>query len=244
MRSTAIVLLGIAWGIPPGLTAQAQLEFAPYVGSYRPTSIIGIGDGSFPNPNTPPQGVRDTVRQLNSAARGIRVTKWGPGRLGFEATVGYAPSSLWSSLAYTARVYDAHVLTMSLKALQRVTPPQARAALYVGGGVVLVDHGGEAWNSDASYHGPKMFVGGIANAGAAVKPVGWLRVRFDAEDFVYFAHLGPCTRSGPGSGGVCDVFGEWAARTTGARLQNELVLSVGLALVLHVAERHGSESHQ
>ena len=223
MRSTAIVLLGIAWGIPPGLTAQAQLEFAPYVGSYRPTSIIGIGDGSFPNPNTPPQGVRDTVRQLNSAARGIRVTKWGPGRLGFEATVGYAPSSLWSSLAYTARVYDAHVLTMSLKALQRVTPPQARAALYVGGGVVLVDHGGEAWNSDASYHGPKMFVGGIANAGAAVKPVGWLRVRFDAEDFVYFAHLGPCTRSGPGSGGVCDVFGEWAARTTGARLQNELV---------------------
>src|SRR5207249_10639479 len=104
MRSTAIVLLGIAWGIPPGLTAQAQLEFAPYVGSYRPTTIIGIGDGSFPNPNTPPQGVRDTVRQLNSAARGIRVTKWGPGRLGFEATVGYAPSSLWSSLAYTARV--------------------------------------------------------------------------------------------------------------------------------------------
>src|SRR5437667_1119405 len=38
-----------------------------------------------------------------------------------------------------------------------------------------------------------MFVGGIANAGAAVKPVGWLRLRFDAEDFVYFAHLGPCT---------------------------------------------------
>jgi len=95
--------------------------------------------------------------------------------------------------------------------------------------VGLVDHGGGAWNSDQSYHGPKMFVGGIANAGAAVKPVGWLRLRFDAEDFVYFAHLGPCTRSGPGSGGVCDVFGEWAARTTGARLQNDLVLSVGIA---------------
>src|SRR5437899_5401735 len=225
MRSTGIVLLAIALGIPPAVTAQAQREFAPYLGSYWPTSIIGIGDGSFPSGGS----VRDTVGRLNSTARGIRVTKWGRGRLGFEATVGYAPSSLWSSLAYTAPVYDAHVLTMSLKALLRVTPPQARAGLYVGSGVGLVDHGGEAWNSDASYHGPKMFVGGIANAGAAVKPVGWLRVRFDAEDFVYFAHLGPCTRSGPGSGGVCDVFGEWAARTTGARLQNDLVLSVGIA---------------
>ncbi len=71
----------------------------------------------------------------------------------------------------------------------------------------LVDHGGGAWNSDQSYHGPKMFVGGIANAGAAVKPVGWLRLQFDAEDFVYFAHLGPCTRSGPGSG-VCATSSE------------------------------------
>ena len=129
MRSTAIVLVAIAWGIPPGLTAQAQMEVAPYLGSYRPTSIIGIGDGSFPNPNTPPHGVRDTVKQLNGAAWGIRVTMWGPGRLAFEATVGYAPSSLWSSLAYTAPVYDAHVLTMSLKALLRVTPPpSARGA--------------------------------------------------------------------------------------------------------------------
>ena len=125
MRSTGIVLLAIALGIPPAVTAQAQLEFAPYLGSYRPTSIIGIGDGSFPSGGS----VRDTVGRLNSTARGIRVTKWGRGRLGFEATVGYAPSSLWSSLAYTAPVYDAHVLTMSLKALLRVTPPpSARGA--------------------------------------------------------------------------------------------------------------------
>jgi len=34
---------------------------------------------------------------------------------------------------------------------------------------------------------------------------------------------------GSGLRGVCDVFGEWAARTTGARLQNDLVLSVGIA---------------
>ena len=125
MRSTAIVLVAIALGIPPAVTAQAQREFAPYLGSYRPTSIIGIGDGSFPSGGS----VRDTVGRLNSTARGIRVTKWGRGRLGFEATVGYAPSSLWSSLAYTAPVYDAHVLTMSLKALLRVTPPpSARGA--------------------------------------------------------------------------------------------------------------------
>ena len=113
MRSTGIVLLAIALGIPPAVTAQAQLEFAPYRGSYRPTSIIGIGDGSFPSGGS----VRDTVGRLNSTARGIRVTKWGRGRLGFEATVGYSPSSLWSSLAYTAPVYDAHVLPARRRSL-------------------------------------------------------------------------------------------------------------------------------
>jgi len=84
MRSTGIVLLAIALGIPPAVTAQAQLEFAPYRGSYRPTSIIGIGDGSFPSGGS----VRDTVGRLNSTTRGIRVTKWGRGRLGFEARSG------------------------------------------------------------------------------------------------------------------------------------------------------------
>src|SRR5437762_13931188 len=113
MRSTGIVLLAIALGIPPAVTAQAQREFAPYLESYRPTSIIGIGDGSFPSGGS----VRDTVGRLNSTARGIRVTKWGRGRLGFEATVGYSPSSLWSSLAYTAPVYDAHVLPARRRSL-------------------------------------------------------------------------------------------------------------------------------
>src|SRR5437667_404613 len=106
MRSTAIVLVAIAWGIPPGLTAQAQMEVAPYLGSYRPTSIIGIGDGSFPNPNTPPHGVRDTVQQLNGAAWGRRVTRWGPGGGGVSAVFGE-----WAARATGARVQNDLVLS-------------------------------------------------------------------------------------------------------------------------------------
>ena len=240
MRSTGIVLLAIALGIPPAVTAQAQREFAPYLGSYRPTSIIGIGDGSFPSGGS----VRDTVGRLNSTARGIRVTKWGRGRLGFEATVGYAPSSLWSSLAYTAPVYDAHVLTMSLKALLRVTPPpSARGAArgWWGGSrrswrrrvelrsIVSRSEDVRRWDRE---RGRRSQASRLAEASVRCR-----RFRVLCAPW-------PMHAVGSGLRGVCDVFGEWAARTTGARLQNELVLSVGLALVLHVAERHGSESHK
>jgi hypothetical protein len=91
MRSTAAVLLIIAWALPCAVTAQTQVEVAPYMGRYRPTTILGSGDGV-------PADAGDTVKHLSSATWGIRVTKWGPGRLGVEASVGYAPSSLWSNI--------------------------------------------------------------------------------------------------------------------------------------------------
>src|SRR5690242_3273256 len=80
------------------------------------------------------------------------------------------------------------------------------------------------------YSGPRTFLGVIANLGGVIKLAGPVGLRFDAEDFVYLAHLGPCTRTGPGSGSVCDVFGNAAGRTTGSRLQDDIVPSLGLAL--------------
>jgi hypothetical protein len=81
------------------------------------------------------------------------------------------------------------------------------------------------------YSGPTTFLGGIASLGGGVKLGRWLGMRIDGEDFVYSAHLGPCTRTGPGVGSVCDVYSETAGRPpTGSRLQNDLVLSLGVSL--------------
>lgn len=223
ISSTVLAVLGVACGVPGAVTAQTQWEVTPYVGRYQPTTILGADGG-------------DTVKHQSSAAWGIGVTRWWPSRVGIEARVGYAPSSLRSSLAYTSPVYPAHVVIVSAIVLRRLTRPPARSRFHVGGGVGLVGHGGYAYPS-SGYSGPRTFLGGIANVGGLIKLSGPVGLRFDAEDFVYAAHLGPCTRTGPGSGSVCDVFGENAGRSTGSRLQNDLVLSLGLAFTLNKTAR-------
>jgi len=166
------------------------------------------------------------VKQQTALIKGWRVTLWA-GRVGIEGAVGSAPSDLWTS-GYGGWTYSAHVWTNSVKARLRITPPVARAALQVGGGVGWVRHGGWAFNQPW-YLGPWTFTGGIANASAVIKLVRWVRLRFDAEDFVYSAHVGPCTRYLPP--GVCDVHNNSSITVpTGATLQNDLVLSLGLAL--------------
>src|SRR2546429_5001261 len=125
MRSTVFLLLGVASGMPRAARAQTDREFAAYLGLYWPTSILASGGG-------------ETLKQQRNVTLGMRVTKWWPGRLGVEGTVGYAPSPLWSSqYGFT---FPAHVLTVSAKAFLRVTSPAAWAALHVGGGVGLLGH--------------------------------------------------------------------------------------------------------
>jgi hypothetical protein len=201
------------------MSAQTQLEFAPYVGLYRPTRILASES--------------DSVKQLKSTALGLRVTKWGPGRLGLEVSVGYAPSALWTSSNYSGTpVYPAHVLTVSAKALVRMPLPGLRGGLHVGTGLGAVGHGG--WIAYPGwYSGPRTFLGVIANLGGVIKLAAPVGVRFDVEDFMYSARLGPCTRTGPGYGSVCDVYQNRAGISGGSRFQNDLVLSLGVAFALN-----------
>jgi hypothetical protein len=199
------------------VAAQKRLELVAYVGRYRPTSILGSGAGV-------------TLKQQASVTEGARLTLWWPGRLGIEATVGSAPSALWSSL--NGLNYPAAVQTATAKVLLQVTPPAARAALRVGGGVGRVGHSGNAYPT--WYVGPTTFLGGIANVGVSIKLTPRLVVRFDAEDFVYAAHVGDCTRTGS-IGGVCDIWTVAAltrmtATPTSSVLQHDVVLSIGIGL--------------
>src|SRR5260370_21724372 len=143
VRSCGVTLLGLACGVPCSVAAQKRLELVAYVGRYRPTSILGSGAGV-------------TLKQQASVTEGARLTLWGPGRLGIEATVGSAPSALSSSLF--GLNYPAAVQTASAKVLLQVTPPAARAELRVGGGVGRVGHSGNAY---PTWHvAPTTFLGG------------------------------------------------------------------------------------
>jgi hypothetical protein len=217
--STVFVLFGVACSVPRAAAAQTQWEFGLYVGGYRPTSILASGAGV-------------TLKQQGGTTVGIRMTKWWSGRLGIEGTVANAPSALWSSLR--GLTYPAQVLTVSAKALLQVTPP-ARAALHVGGGLGLVGHSGDAY--PPWYVGPTTFLSGIVNVGANIKLTRWMVLRFDAEDFVYSAHVGDCTRTGASQGGACDIWDTAVltrppitATPTSSVVQNDLVLSLGLGL--------------
>jgi hypothetical protein len=219
VRSCGFALLGTACGLLP-VAAQAQVEVAPYVGLYRPTSILASGAGV-------------TLKQQGSITLGMRIIKWWSGRLGIEGAVGSAPSALWTSLR--GLTYPAQVLTVSAKALLRVTPPAARAALHVGGGVGLVGHGGDAY--PPWYVGPTTFLSGVVNVGASIKLTRWVVLRFDAEDFVYSAHVGDCTRTGASQGGACDIWDTAVltrppikATPTSSVVQNDFALSLGFAL--------------
>jgi hypothetical protein len=201
----------------------AQTQWEPYVGLYHPTNILASDSGR-------------TVKHKGSVTLGLRVTKWWPSRWGVEATFGYAPSSLLSSFSSRSggpSAYDAHVLTASAQVRRRLTPPSERAQLQVGGGVSLVGHGGgSAYPAAPSYFGPRTFLGGIASLGGGIRMNSWLGLRFDAEDYVYGAHLGACGIS-EGGFGVCDVYGGFITqKSTGLRLQNDLVLSIGFSMNL------------
>jgi hypothetical protein len=168
------------------------------------------------------------LKQQRSITLGMRMTKWWPGHWGIEGAMGYASSPLWSSqYGFT---FPAEVFAVSAKAVLRVTPPAARAALRMGWGVALVSHGGDAYRP--WYVGPRTFLSGIANASALIKLAPLVALRLDAEDFVYSAHIGPCTRSKGGNDGVCDLWNATAQTggPTGSTLQNDVVLSLGFAL--------------
>lgn len=194
--------------------AQTHLDVVPYVGLYVPTASMVSGD-SFAIP---------PVTQQTTFALGARVTVWLPSGLSIESTFGYAPSSVNSAATYDC-CNAAHVFIASNRVLVAVVVSEP-VLLRLGGGLGLVAHGGRAYIHTAG----ATSLAGVMGGGLAIKLYeSRLTLRFDAEDYVFKPHLSPepgCDRSG--YTGVCGHI----MRLTGYRspLQNDLVLSAGLAL--------------
>jgi Outer membrane protein beta-barrel domain len=172
--------------------AQGGVELTPWAGVYIPTSnSVGALD-------------QDISRDV-SVAGGARLTFWGTGRLGFEATGGYAPAKIGDETINETGNTD--LLLASARLMLALSPVNNSVGFYLAGGPALLTRGSNPFDDDRS----STDIGGVLGlgfrfGGGENRRVGF---RIDLEDYLYNGDFGG-----------------------GDDFQNDLVASVGLSIAL------------
>jgi hypothetical protein len=187
----AILAAAALWAAVPS-TAKAQgVDLVPWAGAYIPT--------------------RNSVSDLDNALSrdvsvigGARLTFWGSGHLGFEATGGYAPAKISDE---TINETNTNLLVASARLLLALTPTTNRVGFYIAGGPALLTRGRNTFDDDRS----STDFGGNAGIGFrfALGQTGNSAVRLDLEDYFYNGDFGG-----------------------GNDFQNDLVASLGVSFAL------------
>jgi hypothetical protein len=172
--------------------AQGGVELTPWAGVYIPTSnSVGALD-------------QDISRDV-SVAGGARLTFWGSGRLGFEATGGYAPAKIGDETINETGNTD--LLLASGRLLLALSPVDNSVGFYLAGGPALLARGGNPFDDDRSSTDIGGVVGlGFRFGGGDNNRVGF---RLDLEDYLYNGDFGG-----------------------GNDFQNDLVASLGVSIAL------------
>ena len=172
--------------------AQGGVELTPWAGVYIPTSnSIGALD-------------QDIDRDV-SVAGGARLTFWGSGRLGFEATGGYAPAKIGDETINETGNTD--LLLASGRLLLALSPVNSSVGFYLAGGPALLTRGSNPFDDDRSSTDIGGVVGlGFRFGGGDNNRVGF---RLDLEDYLYNGDFGG-----------------------GDDFQNDLVASLGVSIAL------------
>jgi hypothetical protein len=188
----ALVVAGLAVAVPGTAAAQAGVSLVPWVGAYIPTrNDIGDLDNAL---------TRDV-----SVIGGGRLTFWGTGMLGFEATGGYAPAKVADERINETGNTD--LLVASGRLLLALSPVTNRVGFYIGAGPALLTKGANPFNEDRS----RTDFGGTAGIGFrfALGESGNSAIRLDLEDYFYNGDFGG-----------------------GDEFQNDVVASLGLSIGL------------
>lgn len=160
--------------VAPG-TAQAQggVSLAPWAGAYIPTrnSLADLDEAAFD---------RDI-----SVIGGARLTFWGTGRLGFEATGGYSPARVGGE---TINERNTNLFAASGRLLLALSPVTNQVGVYVGAGPALLTRGRSVFNEDRS----RTDFGGTAGLGFrfGLGETGRSAIRLDIEDYFYNGDFG------------------------------------------------------
>ena len=167
------ILLATALCVAAPRAAQAQggVNLAPWAGVYIPT--------------------RNSVGDLVSLSRdvsvigGARLTFWGTGILGFEATGGYAPAKISGE---TLNETNTNLFVASARLLLALSPVTNRVGFYIAGGPALLTRGKNTFDDDKS----RTDFG--ANAGLGLRfGLGERNnsaIRLDFEDYLYNGDFG------------------------------------------------------
>jgi hypothetical protein len=172
--------------------AQGGVELTPWVGAYIPTSnSVGALD--------------EDISRNTGAAGGLRLTFWGTGRLGFEATGGYAPAKIGNETVNQSGNTD--LLLANARLLLALSPVTNSVGFYLAGGPALLSRGSNPFDNDASSTDFGGVLGlGFRFGGGDDNRIGF---RLDLEDYLYNGDFGG-----------------------GDDFQNDLVASLGMSIGL------------
>jgi hypothetical protein len=188
----ALLLAAAVTAIAPGKAeAQGGVNLVPWAGAYIPT--------------------RNSVSDLDNALSrdvsvigGARLTFWGTGHLGFEATGGYAPAKISGE---TINETNQNLLLASARLLLALSPVTNRVGFYLAGGPALVTRGKNPFDDDRSSTDFGATLGAGFRFGLGER--GNTALRLDLEDYMYNGDFGG-----------------------GDKFQNDLVASLWLSIPL------------
>src|SRR5215217_4282527 len=133
--------------------AQGGVELTPWVGAYIPTSN-SVG------------GLDEDISRNTGAAGGVRLTFWGTGNLGFEATGGYAPAKIGNETINQSGNTD--LLLANARLLLALSPVTNSVGFYLAAGPALLSRGSDPFDNDAS----STDFGGVLGLGEPPRPAG------------------------------------------------------------------------
>jgi hypothetical protein len=191
-----LVATALCVAAPRAAQAQGGVDLSPWAGVFIPT--------------------RNSVGDLVALSRdvsvigGARLTFWGTGVLGFEATGGYAPAKISGE---TLNETNTNLFVASGRLLLALSPVTNRVGFYIAGGPALLTRGKNTFDDDKSH------TDFGANAGLGLRfGLGERNnsaIRLDLEDYLYNGDFGG-----------------------GDDFQNDLVASVGLSIPLGGSAAH------
>lgn len=192
MFPALLAVVGLAVAVPGTAQAQGGVNLVPWAGAYIPTrnSFEDLDNAAFD---------RDI-----SVIGGARLTFWGTGILGFEATGGYSPARVAGE---TINERNTNLFAASGRLLLALSPVTNRVGFYIGAGPALLTRGRSVFNEDRS----STDFGGTAGLGFrfALGESGRSAIRLDVEDYFYNGDFGG-----------------------GDEFQNDIVASLGLSIAL------------
>ena len=188
-----LAAVGLLAALPSPAEAQGGVNIVPWAGIYVPTrnEFSDLDNAVFE---------RDI-----SVIGGARLTFWGTGILGFEATGGYAPAKISGETINENGNTD--LLLANARLLLALSPVTNPVSFYIGAGPALLTRGSNPFDDDRS----STDFGGTVGAGFrfALGESGRTALRLDIEDYLYNGDFGG-----------------------GDEFQNDLVGSLGLSISL------------